>query len=136
MRYGVLAFLAAMTFVLYLDRVCIGQAAPVIQKELGISETAMGFVIAAFTLAYAVFEIPAGRWGDRYGSRGVLTRIVVWWSFFTALTGAAGVVDAAPAFDSCSGPARRGHCRTRRGSCGSGSPNRRAARRRGSSRRP
>src|SRR5262249_24930980 len=29
------------------------------------------------------------RWGDRYGSRGVLTRIVVWWSLFTALTGAA-----------------------------------------------
>ena len=28
-RYGVLAFLAAMTFVLYLDRLCIGQALPV-----------------------------------------------------------------------------------------------------------
>ena len=36
-----------------------------------------------------LFEIPTGRWGDRYGSRGVLTRIVIWWSFFTALTGAA-----------------------------------------------
>ena len=89
MRYGVLAFLAAMTFVLYLDRACIGQAAPIIQEELGISNTALGFVHAAFTLAYALFEIPAGRWGDRYGSRGVLTRIVIWWSFFTALTGAA-----------------------------------------------
>jgi MFS family permease len=86
-RYQVLAFLAAMTFVLYLDRVCIGQAAPQIQKDLGISETAWGYVVAAFTLSYALFEIPTGRWGDRYGSRGVLTRIVVWWSFFTALTG-------------------------------------------------
>ncbi len=28
-----------------------------------------------------------GGWGDRYGSRGVLTRIVIWWSIFTALTG-------------------------------------------------
>ncbi len=88
-RYRVLAFLAVMTFVLYLDRVCLGQAAPAMQKELRISDTAMGFVHAAFTLAYAVFEIPTGRWGDRYGSRGVLTRIVIWWSFFTALTGAA-----------------------------------------------
>lgn len=88
-RYGVLAFLAAMTFVLYLDRVCIGQAAPQIQKDLGISETWMGVVFAAFTLSYALFEVPTGRWGDRFGSRGVLTRIVVWWSFFTALTGAA-----------------------------------------------
>ena len=88
-RYRVLAFLAVMTFVLYLDRVCLGQAAPMMQRELGLSDTALGFVHAAFTLAYAVFEIPTGRWGDRYGSRGVLTRIVVWWSFFTALTGAA-----------------------------------------------
>ena len=88
-RYAVLAFLAAMTIVLYLDRVCIGQAAPMIKKDLGISETQKGVVFAAFTLAYAVFEVPTGRWGDRYGSRGVLTRIVVWWSFFTAMTGAA-----------------------------------------------
>src|SRR6516164_5939329 len=88
-RYGVLGFLAAMTFVLYLDRVCIGQAAPQIQRDLSISETWMGVVFAAFTLSYAVFEVPTGRWGDRFGSRGVLTRIVVWWSFFTAMTGAA-----------------------------------------------
>ncbi len=88
-RYRVLAFLAAMTFVLYLDRACISKAGPRIQEELGISNTAMGFVYAAFTLSYAIFEIPTGRWGDRYGSRGVLARIVIWWSFFTAMTGAA-----------------------------------------------
>ncbi len=89
-RYVVLAFLAAMTFILYLDRSCINQAAPVIKTELGISETQKGFIFSAFAFAYAVFEIPAGRWGDRYGSRRILTRIVLWWSFFTALTGAAG----------------------------------------------
>jgi ACS family glucarate transporter-like MFS transporter len=89
-RYLVLAFLAAMTFILYLDRSCINQAAPIIKRELGISETQKGIIFGAFTLAYAVFEIPAGRWGDRYGSRRILTRIVLWWSFFTALTGAAG----------------------------------------------
>lgn len=79
-----------MTFVLYLDRVCIAKAAPRIQDELGISNTDMGRVFAAFSLSYALFEIPAGRWGDRYGSRGVLARIVIWWSVFTALTGAVG----------------------------------------------
>ena len=88
-RYGVLAFLAAMTFVLYLDRVCIGQAGPRIQKQLGIDDTWWGAVAAAFSLSYVLFEIPTGRWGDRFGSRGVLTRIVVWWSCFTALTGLA-----------------------------------------------
>ncbi len=89
-RYRVLAFLAAMTFILYLDRACINQAAPIIKTELGITETQKGFIFGAFTLAYAVFEIPAGWWGDRFGSRRILTRIVLWWSLFTALTGAAG----------------------------------------------
>lgn len=49
----------------------------------------MTWVLMAFTLSYALFEVPMGWWGDKYGSRGVLTRIVVWWSAFTALTGAA-----------------------------------------------
>src|SRR5271154_5727186 len=89
-RYVVLAFLAAMTFILYLDRSCISQAAPVIQKELKISETQKAMIFNAFALAYALFEIPAGRRGDRFGSRRIVTRIVLWWSFFTALTGAAG----------------------------------------------
>jgi MFS family permease len=41
-----------------------------------------------FTLSYCIFEIPTGAMGDRIGPRLVLTRIVVWWSAFTALTGA------------------------------------------------
>jgi ACS family glucarate transporter-like MFS transporter len=88
-RYGVVAFLAAMTFVLYLDRLCISQAAPIIQKEWDLTNSQLSLIFGAFALSYALFEVPAGRWGDRFGSRGVLTRIVIWWSIFTALTGAA-----------------------------------------------
>ncbi len=88
-RYIVLVFLASMAFILYLDRVCMSQAAPLIKEELQISETQKSVLFTAFTLSYVLFEIPTGRWGDRFGSRGVLTRIVVWWSIFTALTGAA-----------------------------------------------
>jgi MFS family permease len=87
-RYGVLGFLCALSFVLYLDRICMGQATVPIQDELGLSNTAMGWVHAAFIIAYGLFEVPTGRWGDRHGSRGVLVRICVWWSAFTALTGA------------------------------------------------
>jgi ACS family glucarate transporter-like MFS transporter len=39
------------------------------------------------TLAYCLFEIPTGVLGDRIGARRVLTRIVLWWSAFTSLTG-------------------------------------------------
>jgi MFS family permease len=88
-RYRVLVMLCLLSFILYLDRICIGQAVGSIEYDLDISHTAMGFVLGAFTLAYGLFEVPTGHWGDRYGSRGVLTRIVLWWSAFTALTGAA-----------------------------------------------
>ena len=40
-----------------------------------------------FTLSYTLFEIPTGLMGDRLGARRVLTRIVLWWSAFTSLTG-------------------------------------------------
>jgi MFS family permease len=48
----------------------------------------MGWVFSAFTIAYAVFEIPSGWLGDTLGPRKVLARIVLWWSAFTMATGA------------------------------------------------
>ena len=47
----------------------------------------MGWTLAVFGWAYALFEIPGGWLGDRIGPRRVLMRIVIWWSFFTAATG-------------------------------------------------
>ncbi|MGL4551663.1 MAG: MFS transporter [Gemmataceae bacterium] len=87
-RFTVLALLCALTFVLYLDRVCISQALTSIQKELKLNDLQGAYVLMSFQLAYGLFEVPAGHWGDRIGSRAVLTRIAVCWSFFTALTGA------------------------------------------------
>src|SRR5204863_720873 len=49
----------------------------------------LGYILAAFSLAYALFEIPTGALGDRIGARKVLTRVVLWWSLFTMLTGSA-----------------------------------------------
>jgi MFS transporter, ACS family, glucarate transporter len=73
---------------MYLDRLCIAVAGPRMQHDLGLSPRDWGWVMGAFTLAYAVFEIPSGVLGDRIGPRKVLTRIVLWWSTFTAATGA------------------------------------------------
>jgi MFS family permease len=87
-RFVVLAFLCTLALLLYVDRVCIGQAAPNISGDLGLSKTEMGWIFNAFTLAYCLFEVPTGHWGDRFGSRGVIARIAIWWSIFTAMTGA------------------------------------------------
>jgi MFS family permease len=86
-RYGVMAYLCSLAFILYIDRVCISQAGTAMKAELRLSNTQWGLVGGAFMIAYAIFEIITGHWGDRYGSRRVLTRIVLWWSAFTALTG-------------------------------------------------
>ena len=86
-RYWVIVFAVALAVIQYVDRVCISQAAPFITRDFHLDETQMGWVFSAFTLAYALFEIPAGYLGDRIGPRKVLLRIVLWWSFFTAATG-------------------------------------------------
>src|SRR5437870_13722668 len=86
-RYWVIVFAVALAVVTYIDRVCISQAAPLMSRDLNFTKEQMGYVFSAFVLAYALFEIPSGYLGDRYGARKVLMRIVVWWSFFTAATG-------------------------------------------------
>ncbi|HKV42421.1 MAG TPA: MFS transporter [Blastocatellia bacterium] len=88
-RFKVLWLIFALTNITYLDRLCIAAAAPAITADFHLSPSQMGYVFSAFTLAYALFEIPSGWLGDYLGTRKALTRIVLWWSLFTALTGAA-----------------------------------------------
>jgi len=84
-RHWVVFFAVTLAVLSYIDRVAISKAAPFIMDDLHLTKTEMGRVFSAFALAYALFEIPSGWLGDRYGARGVLLRIVLWWSAFTAL---------------------------------------------------
>ncbi|MCS7025658.1 MAG: MFS transporter [Bryobacteraceae bacterium] len=89
MRYRsrVLILLFLLSIITYIDRVCISVAGPRMQHDLNISPERWGWVVGAFTISYALFEIPSGAMADRIGARAVLTRIVLWWSAFTSLTG-------------------------------------------------
>jgi len=82
-----LSFAVILAVVTYIDRVAISQAAPFITEDLGLTRVQMGWALAIFGYAYAIFEIPGGWLADRVGPRRVLMRIVLWWSFFTAATG-------------------------------------------------
>ncbi|MBC7925201.1 MAG: MFS transporter [Bryobacteraceae bacterium] len=86
-RHRVLSLLFLLSIITYLDRVCIAAAGPEMQRDLGLSQSQWGWVVGIFALSYAAFEIPSGAMGDRYGPRVVLTRIVLWWSAFTTITG-------------------------------------------------
>jgi MFS family permease len=85
-RYTLLTLTTILAIITYLDRVAISSAAPAVRSELGLDAVQMGWVFSAFTWAYAAFEIPSGWMGDVMGPRKVLTRIVLWWSAFTAAT--------------------------------------------------
>jgi MFS family permease len=85
-RHAVLGLTVAAYMMTYMDRQILATARPVISKELGISLIAMGTITGAFRLAYALFQIPGGWLGDKFGARRALTAIVVWWSIFTGFT--------------------------------------------------
>src|SRR5450755_4235158 len=87
-RHRVLILLFFLIFITYLDRVCISLVGVRIKSAFGLNNVQFGWVVGAFALAYAIFEIPSGMMVDRIGQRAVFIRIVLWWSLFTALTGA------------------------------------------------
>jgi len=86
-RYCILVFLFFLTFITYLDRISISLLGVRIKSEFNLTNEQFGWVLASFSLAYALFEIPSGILGDRIGQRVVFIRIVLWWSLFTVLTG-------------------------------------------------
>jgi ACS family glucarate transporter-like MFS transporter len=96
-RYGVLGFVSALSMITYLDRVCFGSAIESIIEEFktaslnpNLSPADFKWTFTFFTVAYAAFEIPSGWLGDVFGPRGVLIRIVLWWSLFTVMTASVG----------------------------------------------
>jgi len=89
-KYFVLILLSLLSVITFLDRNAISIAAGRITAELGLTDGQFGWILAAFTISYGVLEIPSGLWGDRFGEKKVIIRIVLLWSAFTALTGFAG----------------------------------------------
>lgn len=86
-RFRILAILTTLTTLTYLDRVTISIVGVRLKTDLHLSNEQFGWVLASFALAYALFEIPSGAYGDRIGPRAVFIRIVLFWSLFTGLTG-------------------------------------------------
>ena len=94
-RWKILALLTLISVITYVDRVNISVAARQMMPALGLTQVQMGYVFSAFVLGYALFQIPGGWLGDRWGTRLVLTGAVVWWSVFTILTAVAGTLPTA-----------------------------------------
>lgn len=87
-RWLIVLTLFVVYVLMFIDRVNISIAAKYIIEEFGISRVQMGAVFSCFVFGYALFQIPGGWLGDRFGPRRVLAGAIVWWSLFTAMTAA------------------------------------------------
>jgi MFS transporter, ACS family, glucarate transporter len=85
-RYRLVLLLFALTAVAYLDRTNLSIAGVSIRKEFAIDNTQLGWLISAFLVGYAAFQVPAGLLARRLGARRALTTAVLLWAIFSALT--------------------------------------------------
>src|SRR5204863_3514741 len=88
-RWWMLVLFSLMYLICYLDRGIISVAQPEMRQAFGLSLGQMGLVLAAFTWAYAIGQIPIGWLGDRFGPKRVLTVLISATSACAILTGAA-----------------------------------------------
>lgn len=88
-RWRILAWLCSLSAIVYIGRICIMQVRADIETTLGLTPTLTAYAFSAFSLSYALFEMPVGWLGDRLGPRKVLSRIILSCTALTALTGSA-----------------------------------------------
>jgi ACS family glucarate transporter-like MFS transporter len=85
-RWSVVALVAFVTGLTYVDRLNLGIVAKNFQEEYNFTAQTMGWILGAFSLGYAWFHLPGGWLADRFGARRVLAGAIIWFSAFTALT--------------------------------------------------
>ncbi|WJR81843.1 MFS transporter [Bradyrhizobium sp. NP1] len=86
----VLTVICLMYFIFYVDRVNLSTAAPIMQKDLGLTATELGLAFSAFAYPYAIFQIAGGWLGDRLGPRMTLTICALIVAASTIWTGLVG----------------------------------------------
>jgi MFS family permease len=80
---------SAALLINYVDRGNLATAVPLIQDQLGLSDTQIGVLLSGFYYSYVAMMLPAGWLGERYGSQRILAAGLAIWSLATLLTGAA-----------------------------------------------
>lgn len=79
-RYCVLTWLSVAAVLAYFARNCVGVAESTIRSDLELTKAESGWFLSAFFWSYALFQIPTGFLGRRYGTRFVLAWSAILWS--------------------------------------------------------
>jgi ACS family glucarate transporter-like MFS transporter len=86
-RWFVVATLFGLSFASYMERMNLSVAAELMMPALSLTKSDLGIIFNSFLLGYAVFQVPAGWLGDRFGSRIVLGLSALAWGVLTVLSG-------------------------------------------------
>src|SRR5690606_38128734 len=89
-RWRVLALLVLASFISYVLCSDISIAGPSLIRDLGLTEQQLGYVLAAFTAGYTIFQFPGGVFGVKLGPRRAMAIVMVLWGLLIMATAAAG----------------------------------------------
>ena len=84
-RWWIAGTIFLATTINYIDRQALSVAAPVIRKDLALSNEQYGWIVSAFLLAYAIMQMVSGRLVDVLGTKKGFSLAVVWWSIANML---------------------------------------------------
>lgn len=79
-RWKIVALLFFATTINYMDRQILGLLAPVLQKEIGWTESEYAWIVTAFQAAYAIGLAVFGWFIDKYGTKLGYTISIIGWS--------------------------------------------------------
>lgn len=96
-RWRIFVILSLASFIAYVLRGNLSIAAPEMIKDLQLSEIQWGWVMAAFTTGYTIFQLPGGVLGDRMGPRKAITVLCIFWTILTIVTAVVPSTDVASA---------------------------------------
>lgn len=80
-RWTIVALLFFATTINYIDRQVIGILAPVLEKEIGWNDIEYGYIVTAFTAAYAIGLVLMGKFIDAIGTKIGYAFALTAWSF-------------------------------------------------------
>src|SRR6266581_1403935 len=79
LRWWIIGLIFLATLINYVDRLTISVLAPVITRNLGLTNTEFGGVLTWFLFAYTISQGLSGKLYDRIGTkRGFVCSIVLW----------------------------------------------------------
>jgi ACS family glucarate transporter-like MFS transporter len=89
--WALVALLSATATASYLCRVNVSVAAVLLMRDFQMSQVAMGRLFSAFVLGYAIAQVPAGMFADRWGTPRVLVASAAAWVALTAMQAVVGL---------------------------------------------